>query len=881
MPSAHFFRGRPQKTLCGALVSIGDGRDKRIVTIGGLLTDGVTTWALTAGHLPKEAHHIESDSDTLAETDLNLSNYEESVEPPLIILPATSFVRDRVEESDLTGTLEIPAEQLGEIEIVGDEWSLIRLEDASLALPNCVASEHQQPCYLYTIAEEPELNDANTVGNLVTILGGVTGTSKMRLLSVRSPMRLPGGKWVDAWVGEAETDSQLKRGDSGSWVVDAAQGIVYGHVLSIAGRTVYVLPLADVLQDISTKLPTNRTVLLQPFTSLAELAKLHWSKKDHSQAKEYAKQALQLHVIEPFQRQSARGAFTANEFIQWASSIYGLEMPDIVYPDLQPQSDIALDDKWWEKESKDLSSNPYHPVTRGAVRSQTNKRNPWRQDREKSRRKSYRGLDLKEKSSWSIHIAADTHIDKFLFTELLKTLRCIPEPVDYLEILNYSEPRHDAVVVRPFFDNDDFVDFLARRGRFQPKSPAELFLNGTRLIIQQGAMHPQAFQSNVISLELDQYEFLVQEMKLPFPALEASATAGPFLWWTRNTKQAEKSHFQLVFRKSDTQWSGGGNRGFEMMLSHSFETRITSGYVRGTHHTKIGQVLQQLATCSTSTAHPLLLPILVLCRELGFKNDEFHQATRRWICTLEATLGDRYHVDYVNNHTDTEQLLRDIGACQYQVLQKRPQAWLKVVDKLTQAMGCYWESLDPENKTLELEQLHETLLGRLDFFTTKLQGLESYIQVSSERLKILREEVNHILALRESRVSLEMATQHRRIARISKEDSVSMKSITLLTMFFLPGTFVASIFSTNFFDFANDDINPVSNRVWVYFVIVIPLTVLVLGAWWGYDRVRGKKVASEDGEDEIRISNPESRIMEDIRKWRLGETADLAWENKV
>jgi hypothetical protein len=208
MPSAYFLQARPQKTLCGTLVAIGDGREKRIVTIGGLLTDGVTTWALTSGHLPKEAHSSESESNTLTEHDLIVSDYDESVEPPLIIVPKASSGPDEVEKSDLGGPDALPIELLGNIEMAGPEWSLIRLRDTSLALPNCAISEYQQPCYLYKTAEQAVLNGANTEEHSVTVLGGVSGTSRMRLRTVTSPMRLPGGKWVDVLVGEAETDSR-------------------------------------------------------------------------------------------------------------------------------------------------------------------------------------------------------------------------------------------------------------------------------------------------------------------------------------------------------------------------------------------------------------------------------------------------------------------------------------------------------------------------------------------------------------------------------------------------------------------------------------------------------------------------------------------------
>jgi len=50
-----------------------------------------------------------------------------------------------------------------------------------------------------------------------------------------------------------------------------------------------------------------------------------------------------------------------------------------------------------------------------------------------------------------------------------------------------------------------------------------------------------------------------------------------------------------------------------------------------------------------------------------------------------------------------------------------------------------------------------------------------------------------------------------------------MKTIAAMTMVFLPGTFLASVFSMRMLDGAK----------WQLFVaIVVPLTVSVVGCWW-------------------------------------------------
>lgn len=99
-----------------------------------------------------------------------------------------------------------------------------------------------------------------------------------------------------------------------------------------------------------------------------------------------------------------------------------------------------------------------------------------------------------------------------------------------------------------------------------------------------------------------------------------------------------------------------------------------------------------------------------------------------------------------------------------------------------------------------------------------------------------------------------VAEESSRIAEATKRDSAAMKSIALLTMVFLPPTFVAvssftkshpylhsltpnkTFFSMTMFEwsppeFTQDEMRPLSNYLWVYWVVAVPLTGAVLLSW--------------------------------------------------
>ncbi|KAI0517820.1 hypothetical protein F5B22DRAFT_101454 [Xylaria bambusicola] len=89
-----------------------------------------------------------------------------------------------------------------------------------------------------------------------------------------------------------------------------------------------------------------------------------------------------------------------------------------------------------------------------------------------------------------------------------------------------------------------------------------------------------------------------------------------------------------------------------------------------------------------------------------------------------------------------------------------------------------------------------------------------------------------ILALRaheESRLNREMASTHRDLAESAKRDTASMKTIAVMTMAFLPGTFFAALFSVPSLRWDREFV--VTERFWVYWVFTLPVTAFVFLIW--------------------------------------------------
>ncbi|KAH4265087.1 hypothetical protein HBH64_008030 [Parastagonospora nodorum] len=85
------------------------------------------------------------------------------------------------------------------------------------------------------------------------------------------------------------------------------------------------------------------------------------------------------------------------------------------------------------------------------------------------------------------------------------------------------------------------------------------------------------------------------------------------------------------------------------------------------------------------------------------------------------------------------------------------------------------------------------------------------------------------------------------IALATSQDSKVMRSISLVTMVFLPGTFFATVFSMTFFDWNGDDGKTlVSKYLWIYVVVTVFFTAITVGLWYFFVIFRRSRPVKSD-----------------------------------
>ncbi|KAL2693844.1 hypothetical protein Neosp_000410 [[Neocosmospora] mangrovei] len=472
-------------------------------------------------------------------------------------------------------------------------------------------------------------------------------------------------------------------------------------------------------------------------------------------------------------------------------------------------------------------------------------------------------------------------MDDYMFRYYVNECRTVYEDTGYVEIFNYSDPFYNSSEEHPLPD-DEFDNFLHRRGAFAP--PDNLrhgtkLLSGVRLIVQKNAKHNDTFLSKVISLPCDRYASMVRELRLPFRGIETTSVVGPFFWCAYD-QDDDDPHLQIIHRKSDV-LKKGKTRGWEMLLSYSFKTGITTGFIKGTPSSEVEKTLVHLQASAAEVGHPMLLPIIILSYDLSPENDNKQRTARHWLRRLENAVSLRNEVEeqeqyFQDGLIDVDGLNRDLVECHGNVMWKRPQAYMALAKEMEKAMENFrylWNTTasedmcEPERKhRKELDKLHRSMVARLDFYKVKLTGLENYIHTTLERLKVQREALYNIMSQREARLNLEIAGEQRRIAHASKRDSTAMKTLSLMGALFLPGTYLASVFSMTFFDFGKGADPVVSIQLWVYFAITVPVTALIVGCWMYLDRRRREQHKKDDADLEKNIDKMEKEIMFALRK---------------
>lgn len=243
------------------------------------------------------------------------------------------------------------------------------------------------------------------------------------------------------------------------------------------------------------------------------------------------------------------------------------------------------------------------------------------------------------------------------------------------------------------------------------------------------------------------------------------------------------------------------------------------------------------------TRHPLLFDFIVCTERMRF----LEHAVIAHVKSIDAM------IVHVQPNTKTDVIEASQATMNYIFTLRR---WVGMIEPvLDQMERCQrllsersdakiWEDLAAQSCAAASVDLHQLRMKHNEC----LVGIENVISRAQMHLNLMLHSSN----LAESRATQALAQQSRDLAEVTtllaqqtSRDSASMITIAAVTMFFLPATFVSSLFSMGFFVFDQDGSLKISEMVWIYPAVVVPLTASVFTTWLAWIKLRPNKVQKE------------------------------------
>ncbi|KAI1740910.1 hypothetical protein F4680DRAFT_465106 [Xylaria scruposa] len=119
---------------------------------------------------------------------------------------------------------------------------------------------------------------------------------------------------------------------------------------------------------------------------------------------------------------------------------------------------------------------------------------------------------------------------------------------------------------------------------------------------------------------------------------------------------------------------------------------------------------------------------------------------------------------------------------------------------------------------------------KLEDVRNRYLGLASRCRYLAKRTNAQAQTVYCLVASQDNATHKDIAEASRDIALMTARDGATMRVIAAVTILFLPATFVATLFSTSFFNFQNTSGPQVSQSIWIYVVTTVILTIAVQSA---------------------------------------------------
>ncbi|CAO2647628.1 Nn.00g085500.m01.CDS01 [Neocucurbitaria sp. VM-36] len=251
-----------------------------------------------------------------------------------------------------------------------------------------------------------------------------------------------------------------------------------------------------------------------------------------------------------------------------------------------------------------------------------------------------------------------------------------------------------------------------------------------------------------------------------------------------------------------------------LVTTYNIATKQIFLICAGITESNMNRLIHRLENLQGAALHPLLVPVILTTSVVHNIRDFMLKTEYSYLAVAKA-------MDCVKFYK------YDMQYDEAPALTERPQRLTELAADI--ARGDFANS-HIAHVLAHLENLIKMLLKT--YPCTVGIELQEELVFMRQRIVSMQHWYHHLRDGVQALVQLVYAMSQQEDNKINHRYGADMRLITAITLIFLPGTFVATFFSSSFWDFApNNTGSKVSGWVWIYCVVTIVLTLMVLVVW--------------------------------------------------
>jgi hypothetical protein len=289
-----------------------------------------------------------------------------------------------------------------------------------------------------------------------------------------------------------------------------------------------------------------------------------------------------------------------------------------------------------------------------------------------------------------------------------------------------------------------------------------------------------------------------------------------------------------------------------LSLTYDFSTRWTTAIICGDgvvsarpRDSPYGQQLQQLVNAISINpslwTDPLFLPS-VLLHNYAYRTQIRADVTDEDVRDVEGMLGvmsagrtfaERDIVNWPSDIDPKATAIRLHSVAPQIIFMRSSCKWLQGYLTFLRAAVNELDSGKPG--ATDFRDSNRNISESLEYASSWIDGIETIFNSLQERMELQANVLFSVISQQENLLNQKESQINTSIAKSAKNDSISMTTFTFITALFLPGSFLATLFSMSMFNWqqqnSTDDVAVLSNKFWLYWAIAVPLTLCTMLGW--------------------------------------------------